>query len=79
MIGNGGRYRLLYGSYAMESKERDDQSDSRVASGRWRKTKAEVILEQIHAKQREIRLLEIERARTDPNELVPKLEGETAR
>ena len=35
--------------------------------------------EQIYAKQREIRLLEIELARTDPNELVPKLEGETAR
>lgn len=59
----------------MESKERDDHLDNRVASGRWRKTKAEVILEQIYAKQREIRLLEIELARVDPNELVPEPKG----
>lgn len=59
----------------MESKERDDHLDSRVASGRWRKTKAEAILEQIYAKQREIRLLEIELARVDPNELVPEPKG----
>jgi hypothetical protein len=63
----------------MALRKQDDHSDGKVASGRWRKTKAEYLLEQIYAKQREIRLLEIELARTDPNELVSELEGETAR
>lgn len=63
----------------MALMRQDDQSDSKVASGRWRKTKAEYLLEQIYAKQREIRSLEMELARTDPNELVSELESENAR
>jgi hypothetical protein len=41
----------------------------------WRKTKAEAILDQIREKQREIRLLENELARVDPNELVSEMDA----
>lgn len=59
----------------MRSTKHDGLPDGRVAGGMWRKTKAEAILDQIREKQREIRLLENELARVDPNELVSEMDA----
>jgi len=59
----------------MRSTKHYGPPDKRVAGGIWRKTKAEAILDQIREKQREIRLLENELARVDPNELVSEMDA----
>ena len=52
----------------MRSKPEDEQQDLRVGSVENRVRKADWIWQQIKEKQREIRLLERELARTDSNE-----------
>jgi len=52
----------------MRSKLEDEQQDLRVGSVENRVRKADWIWQQIKEKQREIRLLERELARTDSNE-----------
>lgn len=59
----------------MRSTKHDGPPDERVGGGMWRKTKAQHIWEQIQQKQREIRSLEMELARTDPNELVSEVDA----
>ena len=63
----------------MASKQGDDLPDERVTRRIKKLTRIEQLLDQIRQKQREIRLLENELDRTDPNELAeeddPKLEG----
>lgn len=62
----------------MQSTKPDLPPDSRIGGGVRPKTKVEVILEKIALRQREIRLLENELARTELHELAeeadPKLE-----
>ena len=53
----------------MQSRTPEGPPDGRLAAGPHRKTRVEELWEQIVQKQREIRLLEIELARTDQNEL----------
>jgi hypothetical protein len=52
----------------MRSKPEDELQDPRVGSVESRVRKVDWIWQQIKEKQREIRLLEIELARTDSNE-----------
>lgn len=63
----------------MQSMKPDVLPDARIGGGVRPKTKVESLLEQIALRQREIRLLENELDRTDPNELAEetdsKLEG----
>lgn len=54
----------------MQSKKADIPDDGRLGDGDRPLKKVELIWQQICEKQREIRLLEIELARTDINELV---------
>ena len=53
----------------MQSKKADVPDDGRLGDGDRPLKKVELIWQRICEKQREIRLLEIELARTDPNEL----------
>lgn len=63
----------------MASKQDDDSPDERVTRRVKQLTRVEQLWNQIREKQREVRLLEIELARTDPNEMAkeidPKLES----
>lgn len=63
----------------MASKQDDDSPDERVTRRVKQLTRVEQLWNQIRERQREIRLLEIELARTDPNEMAkeidPKLES----
>lgn len=61
----------------MSLKKQDDKSDERLERRIRPQTKVEWLWEQIVQKQREIRLLEIELNRTDPNELYQKVDSET--
>lgn len=61
----------------MSLKKQDDKSDERLERRIRPQTKVEWLWGQIVQKQREIRLLEIELARTDPNELYQKVDSET--
>lgn len=54
----------------MQSKKADVPDDGRLGGGDRPLKKVELIWQRICEKQREIRLLEIELARTDPDELV---------
>ena len=58
----------------MQSKKADVPDDGRLGSGDRPLKKVELIWQRICEKQREIRLLEIELARTDPDELVKKID-----
>lgn len=53
----------------MQSKTPDELPDGRLAAGPRPKTRVEELWEQIVQKQREIRFLEMELQRTDPDEL----------
>ena len=53
----------------------DMPPDTRIGNGLRPKTKVEDLVERIAAKQREIRLLEIELDRTDHNELAEKTDS----
>jgi hypothetical protein len=53
----------------MALKQGDDLLDERVTRRERQLTRVEQLWSQIRQKQREIRLLELELARTDPNEL----------
>ena len=53
----------------MQSKTPDELPDGRLAAGPRPKTRVEQLWEQIVQKQREIRFLEMELQRTDPDEL----------
>ena len=53
----------------MASKQGDDLPDERITRRERRLSRVEQLWEQIRDKQREIRLLENELARTDPNEV----------
>lgn len=61
----------------MSLKKQDDKSDERLERRIRPQTKVEWLWGQIVQKQREIRLLEIELNRTDPNELYQKVDSET--
>ncbi len=61
----------------MESKRGDIPDDGRLGDGSPRQRKVERIWELIREKQREIRSLENELARTDPNELVEPIDTKT--
>lgn len=61
----------------MSLKKQDDKSDERLEKRIRPQTKVEWLWGQIVQKQREIRLLEIELNRTDPNELYQKVDSET--
>ena len=58
----------------MQSKKADVPDDGRLGDGDRPLKKVELIWQRICEKQREIRLLEIELARTDPDELVKKID-----
>jgi hypothetical protein len=53
----------------MQLKKDDEAPDERITRRVHQKTRVEQIWEQIVRKQQEIRFLEIELQRTDPNEL----------
>jgi hypothetical protein len=61
----------------MESKRDGAPDDGRLGDGSPRQRKVERIWELIREKQREIRSLENELARTDPNELVEPIGTKT--
>ena len=60
----------------MSLKKQDDKSDERLERRIRPQTKVEWLWEQIVQKQREIRLLEIELNRTDPDEIYQKVDSE---
>jgi len=49
--------------------------DGGVGNGSRPRTKLQVLYEQLLEKQRELRLLELEMQRTDPNELADDIDG----
>ena len=61
----------------MQSKRGDIPDDGRLGDGSPRQRKVERIWELIREKQREIRSLENELSRTDPNELVEPIGTKT--
>jgi hypothetical protein len=61
----------------MSLTKHDDKSDERLPRSTRPKTKVEWLWERIAAKQREIRLLEIELNRTDPNEIYQKVDSKS--
>lgn len=60
----------------MSLKKQDDKSDERLERRIRPQTKVEWLWGQIVQKQREIRLLEIELNRTDPDEIYQKVDSE---
>ena len=58
----------------MQLKIPDGPPDGRLAAGPRPKKRVEQLWEQIREKQREIRALEMELARTDPDELAKELD-----
>jgi hypothetical protein len=61
----------------MQSKRDGEPGDGRLGVGSRRQRKVERIWELIREKQREIRSLESQLARTDPNELVEPIGTKT--